>query len=519
MQTRRDFLTDVGRGVLVAGLGAALAEDLGLGTVRADAPDRLTFDRLEPLVALMQETAPDKLLPQLAERLGKGETLDRLLSAAALANARTFGGEDYVGFHTMMALAPALHMSRELPEKSRPLPVFKVLYRNSSRIQEFGGPQKEVLKPVEGKPVANGKSAGDVILDAVHRKDFATAEQTFASVAGKSADDALNELLIAVQDCQEVHRVVLPYRAWDLLPVVGREHAHTLLRQSVRYCVKNENPRYNGYFAESRALLPKLLDQHKLPGKGLGKRVPDDAWVGKFGDTIFRSKPTDAAGAVAEALAEGFSIEAIGEAIALAANQLVLRDEGRPKNQTSPNKPVGSIHGDGIGVHACDSANAWRNLARAANPRNAVACLILGAYQASKDRTDRTGSADDFLKWEPYPRPDHSKVKTDDRDALLKEAEDAIKNKDQVRAAAAIAAYGAAGHPHRPVLDLMLRYAISEDGALHAEKYYRTATEEFAATRAPYRWRHLVALARVTASAYGQPAPGHGDSCKLLGVA
>jgi hypothetical protein len=191
--------------------------------------------------------------------------------------------------------------------------------------------------------------------------------------------------------------------------------------------------------AESRALLPKLLDQHKLPGKGLGKRVPDDAWVGKLGDTIIRSKPADAAGAVAEALAEGFSPDAIGEAIALAANQLVLRDEGRPKNQTAANKPVGSIHGDSIGVHACDSANAWRNLARVANPRNTVACLILGAYQASKDRTDRTASPDDFLKWEPYPRPDHPKMKTDDRDALLKEAEDAIKNKDQVRAAAAIA--------------------------------------------------------------------------------
>jgi hypothetical protein len=30
---------------------------------------------------------------------------------------------------------------------------------------------------------------------------------------------------------------------------------------------------------------------------------------------------------------------------------------------------------------------------------------------------------------------------------------------------------------------MLLRYAISEDGALHAEKSYRTATEEFAATR------------------------------------
>ena len=51
---------------------------------------------------------------------------------------------------------------------------------------------------------------------------------------------------------------------------------------------------------------------------------------------------------------------AIGEAISLAANQLVLRDNGRAQAE-GPNKPAGSIHGDSIGVHATDSANAWRN--------------------------------------------------------------------------------------------------------------------------------------------------------------
>ncbi len=68
------------------------------------------------------------------------------------------------------------------------------------------------------------------------------------------------------------------------------------------------------------------------------------------------------------------------------------------------------------------------------------------------------------------------------------------------------------------MLDLFLKYAISEDGALHAEKYYRTATEEFAMGRPAFRWRQLVALARVTASEYGQPAPGYAESCRLLHV-
>ena len=90
-------------------------------------------------------------------------------------------------------------------------------------------------------------------------------------------------------------------------------------------------------------------------------------------------------------------------------------------------------------------------------------------------------------------------------------ADAAIKEKNQAGAAALVQVYGEQGHPARPVFDLLLRFAVSEDGSLHAEKYYRTVTEEFAATRPAFRWRHLVALARVTASEYGRTAPGYAE--------
>ena len=70
----------------------------------------------------------------------------------------------------------------------------------------------------------------------------------------------------------------------------------------------------------------------------------------------------------------------------------------------------------------------------------------------------------------------------------------------------------------RPLFDLFLRYAVSEDGALHAEKFYRTASEDFAASRLAFRWRYLIALARVTASAYGRQAGGYQEACERLGV-
>ena len=514
--TRREFLSAVGQGMLVASVGASLASELGLGVAYADeAVGSLSFGSLEPLVVLMQETPVERLLPTLVERLNQGTDLRTLVAAAALANARTFGGEDYVGFHTMMALAPAFHMSRELPDERKALPVLKVLYRNTNRIHEHGGRSSEVLKPVTSAPVTT--SGGEAMQAAVRSGDVERAERTFAGLVQRSPEDGFNDLLFAVQDHTDVHRVVLPYRAWDLLGLIGRDHAHTLLRQSVRYCVKAESHGHGSHGDEPRALLPKLLDEHHLIDRAPGSQTADDAWIEQMSQTIFRGTPSEAAEAAATALAEGFTPDAIGEAISLAANQLVLRDMGRTPQGESPGKPIGSVHGDSIGVHACDSANAWRNMSRAGNPRNVFACLIMGAYQVALDRGDRGG---DFLHWDPLPVQRHlDQLKDTEPDRLLAQLNESIRGNMQARACAVVHRYGQLGHAPRGVFDLLLGYAISEDGALHGEKYYRTVSEEFAATRPAFRWRQLTALARVTASEFGRPAAGCEEARSLLKLA
>ena len=514
---RREFLGEVGRGMILATVGCSVASELGLVKTFADEePQPLAFGSLEPLVRFMQETPADKLLPQLGAKLKAGVGLRELVTAAALANARTFGGEDYVGFHTMMALAPALHMAGELPPNLQPLPVFKVLYRNTNRIQEKGGRKQEVLFQVEPATLDQGRAGGEVLRDMVRRQDVNAAERAFAEIAQASPADALNELLTAVEDQTEVHRVVLPYRAWDLLDLIGMEQAHTLLRQSVRYCVRAESWPKSYQQGEPRIVLPRLLEEHKLLDRKPGMREAETDWVNQLSESIFKGSPPEAAEAAAAALADGFSPNTVGEAVSLAANQLILRDRGRPPGEESPGKPPGSVHGDSIGVHACDSACAWRNLARVGNARNAIACVILGAYQVALDRVARGG---DFLHWDPLPMPYHlAQIKATDPDDLLREADEAIRQNLQAHAAALVHRYGQLGLPPRPVFDLLLRYAVSEDGSLHAEKYYRTVTEEFAALRPEFRWRQLVALARVTASEYGRPAPGMAEAKEVLHI-
>lgn len=159
------------------------------------------------------------------------------------------------------------------------------------------------------------------------------------------------------------------------------------------------------------------------------------------------------------------------------------------------------------------AANAWRNIPRASNQRNAVDSMVVGAYHTA------TGRYHSKINESPYPTDEQlEQITSKDPARLLQQADAAIREKDQVRAAAVIQRYGQLGHAARPVFDLMLGYATSQDGALHAEKYYRTLSEEYRTTREAFRWRQMVALARVTASEAGNPSPGYAEACGLLNV-
>ena len=504
--SRREFLSDVGRGMLVCSLGT-VAYDLGFASASAAerGADTLDFGKLEPLAALLQDTPLHKLMTILVDKLKGGLDLRTLTAAGALANAREFGGRHYDGYHTFMALAPAFEMARELPDAEKPLPVLKVLYRNSTHIQAQGGRKAEVLRPVTPAPVPAGKIAGEVLQELTRKNDPKTAEGIFATVALDSPDDAFNHILYSVEDDINVHRVVLAWRAWAMLDFAGKEHAHTLLRQTVLFCC-NENR--NGQRIGIQTQLPKLMDQYKLAGGKFGTRSADDAWILDLAKIVYGGGRDKAAEAVAAAIAEGFTPTDINQAISLAANQLLLNDPGRGKANGA--KQVGSVHGDSVGLHASDAANAWRNIAKVANHRNAVGALIVGAYHTAGQHGGQMP--------QPYHAAALAEVKSADPAELLRETETAVKAGNQAKAAACVQKYGEVGGAPRPVFDLLLKYGVGADGALHAEKYYRTASEEFAAARSAFKWRQLVALARVTASEHGVPAPGLDEAKKLLGV-
>ena len=345
---------------------------------------------------------------------------------------------------------------------------------------------------------------------------MAAAEATFAAICenGKPVD-ALNELLIEVDDATEVHRVVLVSRAWDMINFVGAEarpHDAPPVGPLLRQGREEREPREELPAASRPA--PKLLDQHKLMGTKPGTKSADDAWIEKFANTIFASKPEVAADAVAAALAEGIDAEAIGEAISLAANQLVLRDEGRPKEWTAANKPVGSVHGDSVGVHSCDTIHAWRNLSRRRRPAHAGHEPHPGRLPGrprphQPRRVPEVGAV---------PAVDaREKVKGVAADALMKALEAAIRDKDQ----AAPRRSPPASAPRCPTAG---KDVFGAAPRLRGQRGRRAPRREVLRHDLG-RVRHDAAGLPVAATGRPRPrhrqrlwlpAPGHDEACKLV---
>lgn len=511
-QNRREFLSDVGRGMLVAGLGATVASDLGFSTAFAErGPESLPLGSYEALVDLIRSTPPDKLQPTIVAKLKAGDVdLHQLICAGALANAEAFGGQDYIGYHTAMAMIPALQMTKLLPTERQALPVLKVLYRNASQCQNHGGATKPSLLALHAEEHSPDGDMGLRLRDACRSADLDAAENLFATMAKSSPQEVFNAMQPAVQDDINVHRFVFAHRTYGLIGLLGKEYAHTLLRQSVRQMVhfEQEHKKHNHPDNPIRTVLPQLLDQYKLAGMTPGKKSLDDAALESLANTIYNGPPAKSAEAVAATLADGIDPEVVGEAISLASNLLVLR-QGTDRWRT---------HGDSAGVHSSDATNAFRNMARNTDARFAISGLIVAAYH-SAIHTPFSGSA--------YPLEEHRQlIKAEDAKGLLAECEEAVKANDQGRAAAAIQIYGERGFPVNDVLSTLIKYTVSEDGRLHGEKFFHTVREEYATIRPTFRWRQITALARVTASSYGYDAkdkhgfhaPGYEDACRLLGI-
>ena len=392
-------------------------------------------------------------------------------------------------------------MAAELPAASAALPVLKVLYRNTSRIHATGGAAKEVLHPIAENAIGRcracrrahsrggsrqeSRSRRTTAWPPQHRALARRGVQRFAAGGGRRRRSASHR--------PGLSRLGSVGPGWAR---ARRDHVAAvvaLLRRQLQAELRRSLCRHSRAAAQIARSVPA---GRARAGHARGRRCLDRI------DVRTRSsprRPTRPRTPSPPRWPKASAPHPVADADrAWRANQLVLRDAGRLARNAQPNKPVGSVHGDSIGVHACDSVNAWRNIAAVSNRRNAVASLILSAWQVA---SDRGFGGSEILAAQPQPEPQQiEKITVRDRLRLLARAGRCHPSAGSGPCLRRGACLRRARLPGRPVQDLLLRYAISEDGALHAEKFYSTTNEEFARARPKFRWR-----------AIGRPGPRHGQ--------
>lgn len=508
---RREFLFALGGGLALGGVGTAGLAGSGLEAAFLGLDgERLDFGEAQRLVDLLTVTPLERLQPLLVEQIHGGVSLEKLTAAGALANARAFGGQDYNGYHAFMALIPALQIAREDQGPKAALPVLKVLYRNAQFIHDVGAQRSPSLTHFpepKGISLARERSQDAALLaEYVSKRDMGQAEAYLDELIQRDPERAFEALIPIIWMEVDVHRVVLAWRAWDMQRLTGKEHARTLLRQSIRQCIDRE--RDDADNRRVRSEMPEVLEGSGLMAAQLGSRALTPEEITALAEALSRSTRMQGAQLAAESLAAGARPADVGQALSLACSFLMLRQRGRTQGVSG--RPVGSVHGAGTGIHASDTAAAWRGMANFGSPTQCKLALVAGAYHTAGQGAH---VADHFIDFETKA----GKWQGQAPELMLQTLAAAIVEENQSTAAAMASAYASAGHDLLPFLAICRDNSVRAEGALHAEKYYRTQAEVIASDHQSFVPLHAAALARVCASQAGQEASGREQALKLLG--
>jgi hypothetical protein len=287
------------------------------------------------------------------------------------------------------------------------------------------------------------------------------------------------------------------------------------MRPAVRYVARFPTQR-------SSPEIDTLIEEHGLLERILRQRTGDDetATIGAIGEAIGRiEKYTDIPKLLAEALANGLSMEGAGEALSIGAAGLFMR----------------SLTGNPMDVHLHTSANLRRYLLRidGLSMRNRLQILLLWHTGPEVKSTQ--------YRMEPAPQPDLQAVAAlphRSQPDLLEAITQSIYQqpptdwstvtnlgkmiavpevKDTVNLAQQ---YVNLGYDPQALMtrlgEIVCHDSFTE---MHAFKHHQAIVEEFHATREPWRWMHLVCGAQAAAISFGKNMEIFEEALDLLHAA
>jgi hypothetical protein len=251
----------------------------------------------------------------------------------------------------------------------------------------------------------------------------------------------------------------------------------------------------------------RLIDKYELRGRDMRFETGEDesAAIAALADEIGRCNEfAEIPEMLARALADGVSLEGVGEGLSVGGSTLFLR------SQT----------GNPMDVHINTGANTRRYLLRQPELSRRIKLQALLVWHTGPEVL----MAQRMLAADPEPEPARvASLPFRTQDALLEEIELLIaslpvgerlpagnvstwRSSDEVKQAAALAQqYADYGYAAEPLITLLGKIACRDNFTeMHAFKHHQATYEEFYATRPALRWRHLVAAVQAAAISHGR---------------
>ena len=489
---------------------------------------------IEERVRFVEETNPEAVIEATLARLRGGTTPRDLLTASSLAVVRStelppqhHGGP----VHPICAVHAVLEASRRLPGELAYLPIVQhvTICNNHAQSPLMGPYIMPAIEPVAGSAHASGtyhlsdeafhgdpspppahSIASDPIAltkealeNAIRMRQAAAAEHHFLWLLERlSPGEVLDQLLPAALAGNHLddHNFIYPVYTARTLDSIGWQWGSTIFRPAVRYQARTQNGlrmRSRLSFEDVEALieeyglLARAIPVHSSPAEA-------DA-IDELGQRLGAARDySDNVECMAQALADGISLEGAGEALSVGAALAYL--------STSYGNPMDS--------HLHTGTNNRRYLLGldGVSTRHKILALLTGF----------TGPevllAESMLNWESNLDGGMTgALPARDQETLLDALTESIEAQpwvdwrtigvsyvvapDLVKETVALARqYAELGYSPEAYFERLAEISCRDDFTeMHSLKHFQAIVDEYYTTRAPFRWAHLASAAKSAA--------------------
>ena len=499
-------------------------------------------ESIEPLVQFIETTPPDEIIDSTLAKLRDGIPTQTMLTASALAVVRSADlppGHHGGPLHPLAGLHAIMNLVDRLPQEDKFLPILQHVALSNKHINDpvtspYSLLEFAPLDPTGAQVSRTQDLANDGSGDEITAEGIEAAKETFLKACSRG--EALKadhlflwlwdhvpameafDLLMSValpKNALDDHYFLFPGYLWRALETLGKEHLKVLFRPAVRYVAR---------FPAQRVVpeADELIEQHNLLGRVLRQRTGDDetAKIGELGEAIRSVKQyPEIPKMIAQALADGLSLEGAGEALSIGAAGLFLR----------------SLTGNPMDVHLHTSSNLRRYLLRldGFSMKNKLLTLLLWHTGPEVKSTQ--------YRMEPTIQPDEAAVAALphlSQEELLEAITHSIytqpptdwskvTNLGMMRAVPEVRhtvnlaqQYVNLRYDPQVMIDRLAQIVCHDNFTeMHAFKHHQAVVEEFHNTREPWRWMHLVCGCQAAAISFGKNMTVYEDALELMHAA